>query len=164
MKDFFRNNWQHFAIVALFFAMVYVYFLPEFNGQGLKQHDVQEYIGAAHESYHFKDKTGEEQLWSNSMFGGMPTTQTTLIHPGNFLGRAIMNFINWMPSPAGMVLLHLLGFYIMLLCFRVNKWIALIGAIGFAFASYEIIILQAGHNSKSLAVAFIPPVIGAFYM
>jgi hypothetical protein len=164
MKDFFKSNYQHFVAVAIFFILIFVYFSPQFGGQSLKQHDVEQYIGSAHEAYYFKDKTGTEQLWTNSMFGGMPTTQTSLIHPGNFLGRAVMNFVNWLPSPSGMVLLHMLCFYIMLLCFRVNRWIAIVGAVAFAFVSYEIIILQAGHNSKSLAVAFMAPVVGGFFM
>ncbi len=164
MKDFLRSNYQHFVVVAIFFIIVFAYFSPQFDGQSIKQHDVEQYIGSAHEANYFKDKTGKEQLWTNSMFGGMPTTQTSLIHTGNFLGRAVMNFVNWIPSPSGMVLLHLFCFYVMLICFRVNKWITLIGAVGFAFATYEIIILQAGHNSKSLAVAFMAPVIGSFFM
>ena len=97
MKDFFKSNYQHFVAVAIFFILIFVYFSPQFGGQSLKQHDVEEYIGSAHEAYYFKDKTGTEQLWTNSMFGGMPTTQTSLIHPGNFLGRAVMNFVNWLP-------------------------------------------------------------------
>ncbi len=164
MKEILKNNWQHVATLGIFVAVVMIYFSPQFNGMAIKQHDVEQYIGMSHEAYHFKDKIGEEQLWTNSMFGGMPTTQISLIHPGNFLGRAIMNFVNWFPSPGGMVLLHLICFYIMALFFRVNRWVAVIGAFAFAFASYEIIILQAGHNSKSLAVAFMAPVVGALYM
>lgn len=164
MKKFFQSNYQHFVAIGLFLLIVFVYFKPQFEDMSLRQNDVKQYIGMANESYWFKDKTGQEQLWTNSMFGGMPTTQITLIHPGNFIGRAVMNFINWFPAPGGMVLLHLVCFYIMLLCFRVNRWLAILGAIAFAFASYEIVILEAGHNSKSLAVAFMAPVVGGFYM
>jgi hypothetical protein len=164
MKQYFRSNYQHLVAFGIFLIIVLAYFSPQFDGQSLEQGDVTQYVAAANESYWFKGETGEEQLWSNSMFGGMPTTQTTLIHPGNFIGRSIMNFINWFPAPGGMVFLHLLCFYILLLCFRVNKWVAIIGAIGFAFATYEIVILGAGHNSKSLAVAFMAPVVGGFYM
>ncbi len=164
MKKFFQTNYQHFIVLGLFMIIIYVYFSPQFSGMSVNQGDVTQYIGAANESYWFKDLTGQEQLWSNSMFGGMPTVQTTLIYPGNYIGRAIIDFINWFPAPGGMVLFHLIGFYILLLCFKVNKWLAFVGAIAFSFSTYEIIILAAGHNSKSLAVAFLPMVLGGFYM
>lgn len=164
MKQFFKSNYQHLIALAVFIIIVLTYFSPQFDGMSVKQGDVTHYIGASNEAYWFKDATGEEQLWTNSMYGGMPTTQISLIQPGNFIGRGIMNFINWFPAPAGMVFLHLLCFYIMLLCFKVNRWIAVVGAIAFAFATYEIGILGAGHNSKSLAVAFMAPVIGGFYL
>jgi hypothetical protein len=164
MKNFFIKNWFHFAIVGLFFIITYLYFTPQFNGYGLKQHDVEQYIGMAHEAYYFGEKTGEEQLWTNSMFGGMPTTQISLIHSGNFIGRSVMNFVNKFSAPGGIVFLHLICFYFMLLCFKVDRRIAIIGALAFSFSSYEIIILQAGHNSKAMAVAFMAPVIGTFFM
>jgi hypothetical protein len=164
MKNFFIKNWFHFAIIGLFFMITFIYFSPQFNGYGLKQHDVEQYIGMSHEAYYFGDKTGEEQLWTNSMFGGMPTTQISLIHSGNFIGRTVMNFVNNFSAPGGIVFLHLICFYFMLLCFKVDRRIAIIGAIAFSFSSYEIIILQAGHNSKAMAVAFMAPVIGTFFM
>lgn len=164
IKSFFAKNWIHFAAVALFFIIVLIYFMPQFNGMSIQQGDTDQYIGMSHEAYYFKDKTGDEQLWTNHLFGGMPTTQISMIHTGNYIGRGIMNFVNAMPAPAGLVFLHLLCFYIMALCFRVNKWVAILGAIAFAYASYEIIIISAGHNSKSLAVAFMAPVVGGFYM
>ncbi len=164
MKKFFQSNYQHLIVLSLFMIIIFVYFSPQFSGMSVNQGDVTQYIGAANESYWFKDVTGQEQLWSNSMFGGMPTVQTTLVYPGNYIGRAVINFINWFPAPGGMVLLHLIGFYILLLCFKVNKWLAFIGAIAFSFSTYEVIILAAGHNSKSLAVAFLPMVLGGFYM
>ena len=162
--NFFKKNWEHFAVLAFFLVVVFVYVSPQFQGKSVNQGDVTQYIGAANESYWFKDATGQEQLWSNSMFGGMPTVQTTLVYPGNYIGRTVINFINWFPAPGGMLLLHLIGFYILLLAFKVNRWLAIIGAIAFAFSTYEIIILAAGHNSKSLAVAFLPMVLGGFFL
>ncbi len=133
VKTLFNRYWQHLLAIAIFILITIIYCNPQFQGLSIKQHDIEQHIGSSNESYHFKEKTGSEQLWTNSSFGGMPTTQISLIHPGNFLGRAVINFINWFPSPGGMILLHMIGFYIMLLCFRVNRSLAIIGAIGFAF-------------------------------
>ena len=75
MKNFFQKNWIHFAVIALFFIVTYLYFQPQFDGYGLKQHDIEQYKGMSHETKNFKDKTGVDPLWTNSMFGGMPTIQ-----------------------------------------------------------------------------------------
>lgn len=69
-----------------------------------------------------------------------------------------------MSSPAGIFFLYLIGFYIMLMCMRVKPMVAIFGAFAFAFSSYFIIILQAGHNTKAIAIGLMAPVIGAFYM
>ena len=62
------------------------------------------------------------------------------------------------------VVVYMIGFYILMLCLNINPWVGLLGAIAFGFSSYDIIIIQAGHNTKALAVAFMAPVVGAFIM
>ena len=164
MNTFFRNNWVHFAIIAIFFVLTYFYFAPQFEGYGLKQHDIEMHKGMSHEVADHREQTGKETLWTNSMFGGMPTMQISLLYEGNYIGDAISAFVKVFPPPAGVVFLYMLGFYIFALCLRLNPWVGLFGAIAFGFSSYDIIILQAGHNSKALAVAFMAPVVGAFIM
>lgn len=162
--EFFKKNWIHFAILATFLITMYAYFSVEFEGYGLKQHDVEQFKGMSNEIAHYREQTGEEPLWTNSMFGGMPATQISVIYKGNIFKQIVTGFMNLFPSPAGIFLLHLIGFYILGLCLRVKPVIAALGAFAFAFASYEIVILQAGHNSKAMAVAFTPTVLGAFIM
>lgn len=164
MKNFFQKNWIHFAVIALFFIVTYLYFQPQFDGYGLKQHDIEQYKGMSHETQNFRDKTGEEPLWTNSMFGGMPTAQISVIYPGNIFQKITIGFIRFLGGPGAIVLIHLIGFYILGLCLRIHPVIAVFGAIAVSFSSYEIIILQAGHNSKAIAVAFMAPVVGAFLM
>jgi hypothetical protein len=164
MKTFFQKNWTHFAIVALFFIISFIYFSPQFDGYGLKQHDIEMHKGMASEVFDYRERTGEETLWTNSMFGGMPTMQISLLYKGNFIGDIVHAFVDSFPPPAGVVFLYMLGFYIFALCLRLNPWVGLLGAIAFGFSTYDIIIIQAGHNSKALAAAFMAPVIGAFIM
>lgn len=164
MKDFFQKNWQHFAVLAVFVVVSMVYFAPEFSGYDLRQHDVEQFKGMSQETQMFREKTGEEPLWTNSMFGGMPTIQISTLYPGNIFQSAIIGFLRFFGVPSGIFLLHLIGFYILALCLRVRPWIGFIGAVAFAFATYEIVILQAGHNSKATTVALMAPVIGAFIM
>tara|TARA_B100000508_G_scaffold141091_1_gene146313 strand:- start:40419 stop:43373 length:2955 start_codon:yes stop_codon:yes gene_type:complete len=164
LKSFFAKNWIHFLAIGLFFIITLIYFKPQFDGYRLKQHDIEQYKGMSNEIVHFRETTGEEPLWTNSMFGGMPAYQISVDYKGNLLDE-IVRFLNFgMKSPAGLFILYMIGFYIMLLCMRVKPMVAIFGSLAFAFSSYYVIILQAGHNSKAEAIALMAPVIGAFYM
>ena len=140
MKNFFSKNWIHFVVITFFFILTYAYFNPEFNGFGVKQHDVEQFKGMANETIKFREKTGKEPLWTNSMFGGMPTAQISVLYPGNFFQKSLSEFIHLFDGPGA------------------------IGAIAVSFSTYDIVILQAGHNSKAISVALIAPTIGAFLM
>lgn len=160
----FKNNWIHLLAVGLFLITTYIYFQPQFEGHRLNQHDIEQFQGMSNEVNHFREIHDEEPLWTNSMFGGMPTYQISTKYDGNLLSDVTMFLRFGMDSPAGIFILYLLGFYIMLICMRVNPKVAIFGALIFAFSSYFIIILQAGHNTKAAAIGLMGPVIGAFYM
>lgn len=163
-KQFFKKNWIHFAAVALFFLVTFVYFKPQFSGYMLKQHDIEQYQGMARETNVFREKFGKEPLWTNSMFGGMPTYQISTEYSGNWMTKFYRFLRLGLASPAGMFFLYLICFYIATACMRIKPIIGLFGAFAFAFSSYFIIILQAGHNTKAAAIALALPVVGAFYM
>lgn len=160
----FKNNWIHLLALGLFIVTTFIYFQPQFAGYGLEQHDIQQFKGASNEINHFRDTHDKEPLWTNAMFGGMPTYQISLIASGNMLRYIYKIFHLWLSSPAGMFFGYLLGFYIMLMCMKINPKVAILGAFAFAFSSYYIIILQAGHDTKAAAIGFAPLVIGAFYL
>ncbi len=162
MKSFFQKNWIHFAAIAFFFIVAAIYFKPQLEGYGLKQHDVEQWKGMAHETEAFRIKTGQEALWTNSMFGGMPTTQISVLYGGNYIKELYYFYVKLIPGPFGILLLHLIGFYILALFLRLNPIVAILGSIAFSFASYEIIIIQAGHLTKAYATAMLPPLLGAF--
>jgi hypothetical protein len=164
LKQFFTKYWPHFAIVALMTVITCSYFSLQFSDYGLKQHDIEQFSGAAHEISDFREKTGEETLWTNSMFGGMPSIQISVVYAGNFIKSGLDQFLTMLPPPAGITLLYMLGFYVLAICLRINPWVGFLGAIAFGFASYDIIIIQAGHNTKALAVAFMAPVVGSFFL
>jgi len=164
MNTFFRTNWKHFVAIGIMVIVTLIYFKLQFEGYGLKQHDIEQFSGASHEIEDFRQQTGEETMWTNSMFGGMPSVQISLLYTGNYIKDVYVGFATLFPFPAGIVLLYMLGFYIFALCVRINPWVGLLGAIAFGFSSYDMIIIQAGHNTKALAVAFMAPVVGAFIM
>ncbi len=164
MIDFLKKHLVHFIALGVFFVLTYGYFQPQFHGYRLKQHDITQYKGMANETVQFREMYGEEPLWTNSMFGGMPTYQISVDYSGNWIKKSISVMRLWMQSPAGYFFIYLIGFYILLMCWKVDPRVAIVGSIAFAFSTYFIIILQAGHNTKSLAIGLIAPVIGAFYL
>lgn len=161
LKSFFRKNWPHFAVVGFILILTAIFYQPQLDGMRLKQHDVEQWMGMSNETYQYRDMSGEEPLWTNSMFGGMPTMQISILYPNNVLSQVRGWYYRTFPGAAGLMILHLIGFYIFAMFLRIKPLIALLGAIAFSFASYEVIIVQAGHGTKSFATAFMPPVLGA---
>ena len=83
VKAFFQKYGIHFIAISLFFVVGIAYFSPQFGGYGLKQYDIEQFKAMSSEIAHFRETTGEEPLWTNSAFGGMPATQISVIYEGN---------------------------------------------------------------------------------
>ena len=160
-KAFVIKNWQHFFVIAVIFIIAIVFYKPQVDGYGLRQHDTAAWKGMAQQTDIHRDLTGEEPLWTNAMYGGMPTTQISVYYPGNVFKEVYFGWFKMFPSPIGLLILHLIGFYILALFLRISPLIGLLGGVAFSFASYEIIIVQAGHFTKSVASAFLAPTLGA---
>ena len=155
----------HLIAIGVFIALAVFYFSPVvFDGKELHQGDITNFKGMSKEIVDYRQQHHEEPLWTNSMFGGMPAYQISVIHYGNlfqYVDRAIRLFL---PHPIGIVFMYLLGFYILLIVLGIDPWLAILGAIAYAFSSYFFIILEAGHNSKALAIAYIPPTVAGFIL
>ncbi len=164
LNQFFKNNWIHLVAVLTMIILTSAYFSMQFKGYGLKQHDVAQFKGMSNEIVNYREQTGKETLWTNSMFGGMPSAQISYVYDGNYVKALSNGFFQIFEIPAGATLITMLGFYILMMCLKINPWIGLLGAIAYGFASYDIIILQAGHNTKAIAAAFMAPTLGAFIL
>ncbi len=152
----------HISAIFLFLLLPIVYFSPVLENKQLNQHDSQTYIGMSKEIVDYNKKSDDLALWTNSMFGGMPSylvglpTTTAISSVYTFT-----NIFNW--RPINFVFLYLIGFYIALLLFGVSPWLAIVGALSFGFGSYNFIIIAAGHASKAIAIGYMAPVIAGFY-
>ncbi len=148
-----------FLVVTLFF------FNPIFfENKSIDQHDVAQGLGGGQEAKEFRATYNEEALWTNSMFGGMPAYLINVAWSGDMLKYA-QNLISvWMPSSAQVIFLSLLCFYILLLVFEVRPYLAIAGAIAFAFSSFSIISVQAGHIWKVRAIAYMPLVLAGVHL
>lgn len=160
----FKKILPYLVAIALFIVIALVYFSPVLEGKKIRQSDIVNWKGMSKEVYDYRDKTGEEALWTNSMFGGMPAYQISVIYKGVLVKYVDKILKLGLPHPIDKVFLYFLGFFILLLILRVNPWLAVLGSIAFAFSSYFFIILEAGHNSKAHAIAFMAPVLGGIIL
>jgi hypothetical protein len=154
----FRNIFINLGIILFFIVLSYAYLSPLLEGKVLRMDDIEHHKGMSKELVDYREKTGEEAVWTNSMFSGMPGYMISVIYPGN-LGRHLTRPIRKFFSTASFLILYLVGFYILLLSLKVNRWLSVAGAVAFAFSSYFLIILGAGHMSKANAIAWLAPVI-----
>ena len=157
----FNNAKPHILVLLIFIAISFIYFSPVLEGKKLDQHDIKTYKGMSKEIKDFRENTGEEALWTNSMFSGMPAYQISVKYKKNLIQYVDKILTLGLPRPVNLLFLYLFGFYILLLTLKVDYRIAFIGSIAFAFSSYFFIIIQAGHMSKAHAIAYFPMVIAA---
>jgi hypothetical protein len=151
------------AVAILVFALITaVFFKPlVFEKKPLKQGDIQHHLGMSKEIADFREKEGREPLWTNSMFGGMPAYQISVLYDGNWINPAQLGLsaITRIPFPITAILLCMVGFYFLMLTLKVDPWLAIGGAIAFGLTSYMITLVPAGHNSKMYAIAYMAPVV-----
>jgi len=162
--NFKKQVLPHIVAVLGFFILSVLYFSPVLNNQRLQQHDWEVYQAMSREYKEVKDSTGEGPLWTNTMFSGMPTYLITTPKSQLVFSKIgyIMNFGNW--RPIAHLFYYLLGFYILLLVFKVKPWLSMAGATAFGFSSYLFIIIAAGHVTKAVALGYMAPVIAGIYL
>ena len=152
-----------FAIIA-FAAITLIYFSPILEGKRIKQHDTEMYKGMSQEISKYYQETGETSLWTNSMFGGMPTWNIGVKQNSNLMVH-INKILNiGFPHPIATVFISMLGFFILMLSLGANVWISFIAGLAYGFSSYLFIVIGAGHNTKAVAMAYMAPVIAGIIM
>ena len=152
--------------VLLMAVIAFLFFYPDaMEGKVLQQHDIQQGLANGQEGKAFAEATGETTRWTNSLFGGMPNFQISPSYPSSDLISWITKLYGFgLPSPANLLFMMMVGFFIMLLCMRMKWYTALLGAIGWGFSTYFIIIIGAGHIWKFVTLTFIPPTIGGIML
>ena len=152
----------HLIAVVLFIIVSYIYFYPVLEGKVLIANDstVSKIYSKAIQD--FREKEGKEPLWTNALFGGMPTYLISTKFPGNLFKHAD-NVLRIFKMPVSALILAMAGFYLMLLLFGLNPWLAMAGAIAYGFSSFLFQILAAGHNTQAVALAYMAPVIGSVW-
>lgn len=166
MQINFKNNiLPHLVGVAVFYLIVLLYFSPAvFDGKILFQYDILQWEGAAKESMDYRAETGEEALWTNSMFGGMPAYLVSFEVPGDITNFLIKIVTLGLPHPVNSLFFGMVAMYILLLGFRIRPEFSVSGAVAFAFNTFHIISLDAGHNAKIWAICLIPLILAGIHL
>ena len=157
-----RNVVTFVLSILAFAAISWIYFYPnDVNGDVLQQNDVMQGAANGQEAKVYNEShDGEPTWWTNSLFGGMPTFQIAPSYKSNAIINKIGRVLTLgFPEPVSWIFLLMLGFFILMLSFDMKWYLAVLGAIGYAFSSYFFIIIDAGHIWKLLTLCYIPPTI-----
>ncbi len=153
----------YLTAVVLFLILSLAYFSDQMEGKVMKQSDTDTYRGMSKEIIDYREQTGEEPLWTNSMFGGMPAYLISVRYPYNILGEvhSVLSIGHY--RPASFLFLSMLVFFIAMLMFGVNPWLSIIGSVAYAFSSFFLIFIEAGHLTKVQAMAYLPGIVASIY-
>ena len=152
--------------VILFAVLAFAYFFPaDTEGRILYRHDSAAGKGAGQEMSEYRQRTGETTRWTNSLFSGMPTYQMAPAYgSGKVLDQVANAYHLWLPDYVWYLFAYLLGFYILLRAFDFRQMLAALGSIVWAFSTYFLIIIAAGHYWKVMALAYLPPMIAGIVL
>ncbi|MBD5362046.1 MAG: YfhO family protein [Bacteroides sp.] len=164
-----KNKKQWLALLGCVIVIVAVslaFFWPDaIDGNVLRQHDMQQGAANGQELAQYRAETGQHAWWTNSLFGGMPAFQ---ISP-SYGSTALFSWLNslyglWLPQPANLLCMMMLGMLLLLLTMRCRPSLALIGAIAWGLSSYFVIIIGAGHLWKFITLSYVPPTIAGLVL
>ncbi len=165
MKNFdWKKLLPHIIAIAIFLVVALVYCKPALEGKVLQQHDITQWRAMANDVYKVKEKTGEAPLWTNSMFSGMPgymIAGNTNNHVPYYFASVISLFLG---KPFQFFFLACICFYFLSQVLRVNSWVGVIGSLAYAYATYNPIIIVAGHDTKMMSIALIPGFIASLIL
>ena len=147
-----------FAVISL------LYCYPQLQGKKLNQSDNISWQGMAREAMAYHDSTGNDVLWSNSMFGGMPTYTTYTASSNTNYSASLQTLLQSIGKPAYFFFIAMICFYLLMRVWGINKWISAIGAIAYSFSTYNAIIIGVGHETKMLTLGYLPAALAGLYL
>jgi hypothetical protein len=141
-----------FAVAAFFFAPVF------FGGKALPQPDNDKARAIQTEIQDYIKKEGDAPLWTNSLFGGMPSFQVYTTPHGNLTKPVAKTLFLWadLGEVWASLFAAMLCMYLLLLVLKSDWRVAVFGALAFGVTTYNVDILEAGHSTKMAALALAP--------
>jgi hypothetical protein len=164
-KKWFRRLLPHAIAIVVFLLIAVIYCKPAFDHKVLSQQDLSQWRAMAQNSFQYKEAHGHFPLWSEGMFSGMPAyliaMGTDAFAPQGFAYEVLTL---WLKKPAAFFFLACVCFYFLSQVLRVNPYVGIIGALGYAYASYNAVIIYVGHDTKMQAIALMPAFIGSLLL
>ncbi len=160
-KTLMRKIGIYAGIVVLFLVLAYG-FVPEvLTGKVVNQSDITGYRSMSQEAVAWNNAHPDDPTyWTDSMFGGMPTTSFLPSSDGDWT-QSLYNLLMKGKRPANWLFISLLGAFLLMLSLGIDKILAIGGAVAITYCSYNFQIIQVGHNTKMQAIAFLPWVLAA---
>ena len=155
----------HLLAIGIFLVVALIYCKPTLEGKVLQQMDVTQWKGMAQNSFAYKEKHGHFPLWSNGLFSGMPAFQITSVG-SNPVSIGYVNQILTLnlPKPISFFFLACVCFYILTQVIGTRVAIGIAGALSYAYATYNPIIVAVGHDTKMQAIAYLPAFLAGLWM
>lgn len=150
-----KNALPHLLAIVIFLLVAVLFCKPVLDGNVLNQHDNVGWKGMAQNAFEYKEKTGHFPLWNPNLFSGMPNYQVAM-EGKSILPDTVKIFSLGMPKPINFFFLACICFYILCLSLRVKPVVAMLGALAYAFSTYNPVIVAAGHDTQMLATAYMP--------
>jgi hypothetical protein len=145
----------HLVAVIIFLVVSLVFCKPVLDGNVLNQHDTIGWKGMAQNSFEYKEKNGHFPLWNPNLFSGMPNYQVAM--EGKSILPDIAKFLSLgLPKPINFFFLACICFYILCLVLKLRPIVGILGALGYAYSTYNAVVINAGHDTQMLATAFMP--------
>ena len=158
-----KNILTHLISIVFLAIISVAYFYPVLSGKSIQQSDISQFMGMSKQIVDHREKYNEDPYWLDNAFLGMPSYQVSAKYPYDIL-TLIDQAIRFLPRPADYLFLYLLSFYLLIVSLNINYKYALLGALAFGFSTYLIIILGVGHNTKALALGYLPFIVAGFLM
>lgn len=159
LKSLVSKSWPHAVSLLVIVVLSFIYCSPVLDGKVIVQSDILKNRAQSEEIREFREKTGEEPLWTSRVFSGMTTFNISTLFKTNITGL-LHQFVAAFPSGVNLIIASCAGFYLLLVLLGVNHWLALAGALGYGLSSNLLISIMAGHNTKVLGIAYMAPALG----
>lgn len=161
MNNFdYKKALPYVGVVLFFMSISLGFFYPQLQGKKLATHDQKQWLGGAKEVNDYFEKTDTVALWTNSMFGGMPSYYVGMRRPNNLISKFVRPLTTLgLERPALYIMWSLISFFILMMVLKVDIPIGILGSVGYAFSSYNFVILAAGHFAKVMALGYLPGIL-----
>ncbi len=160
-----RKALPHIIAVAVFLIVAIIYCKPALDGKVVSQSDVIGWKGMAQQSFEFNEKYGHFPLWTESAFSGMPAYTIAMGVTSKISTRYLANLVTFgLPEPISYFFLACICFYILTQVLRINPWVGIMGAIAYAYSTFDPVIIAVGHNTQMMAIGYAPGVVASLLL